>query len=125
MSSILMAVALIVLMAGGYMISRKKARMREAAALPFYKIELSKIADGEYEGKTYTSFLHLQLKVTVENHKIKKIDILENEGLDAETARPIIDKMIEQNSVVVPAVKGAELGSLVYISRVSMALKGE
>lgn len=120
-----MAVALIVLMAGGYMISRKKARMREAAALPFYKIELSKIADGEYEGKTYTSFLHLQLKVTVENHKIKKIDILENEGLDAETARPIIDKMIEQNSVVVPAVKGAELGSLVYISCVSMALKGE
>ena len=120
-----MAVALIVLMAGGYMISRKKARMREAAALPFYKVELSKIADGEYEGKTYTSFLHLQLKVTVENHQIKKIDILENEGLDAETARPIIEKMIEQNSVVVPAVKGAELGSLVYISCVSMALKGE
>ncbi len=123
MSSILMVIALIVLMAGGYLVARKRARLREAAALPFYKTELSQIADGEYEGKTYTSFLHLQLKVTVENHKIIKIDVLENEGIDGEKAKPIIQKMIDQNEVVVPAVKGAELGSLVYISCVSTALK--
>ncbi len=118
-----MVIALIVLMAGGYLVARKRARLREAAALPFYKTELSQIADGEYEGKTYTSFLHLQLKVTVENHKIIKIDVLENEGIDGEKAKPIIQKMIDQNEVVVPAVKGAELGSLVYISCVSTALK--
>ena len=123
MSSILMVVALIVLMAGGYMVARKKARLREAASLPFYKTELSEIADGQYEGKTYTSFLHLQLRVTIEDHKIIKIDVLENDGLDGETAKPIIQKMIEENKVVVPAVKGAELGSLVYISCVSTALK--
>ncbi len=110
------------LMAGGYLIARRKARFREAASLPFYKIELSQVNDGMYEGKTYTSFLHLQLKVTVEDHKIKSIDVLENEGIDGETARPIIQKMIEQNSIVVPAIKGAELGSLVYISCVSSAL---
>ena len=123
MSSILMVIALIVLMAGGYLVARKRARLREAASLPFYKTELAQFADGEYEGKTYTSFLHLQLKVTVENHKIIKIDVLENEGIDGEKAKPIIQKMIEQNEVVVPAVKGAELGSLVYISCVSTALK--
>ena len=119
-----MVVALICLMAGGYLIARRKMRFREAASLPFYKIELSQINDGTYEGKTYTSFLHLQLNVTVEDHKLKSIDVLENEGIDAETARPIIQKMIEQNAVVVPAVKGAELGSLVYISCVSCALNG-
>ena len=119
-----MAVALVCLMAGGYPIARRKMRFREAASLPFYKIELSQINDGTYEGKTYTSFLHLQLNVTVEDHKLKSIDVLENEGIDAETARPIIQKMIEQNAVVVPAVKGAELGSLVYISCVSCALNG-
>ena len=124
MSKILMAVALICLMAGGYLIACRKARFREAASLPFYKIELSQVNDGMYEGKTYTSFLHLQLKVTVEDHKLKSIDVLENEGIDGETARPIIQKMIEQNSIVVPAVKGAELGSLVYISCVSSALNG-
>ena len=121
-SSILMLLALICLMAGGWYISRKRARLKEASSLPFYKIELSQIADGEYEGQTYTSFLHLRLKVTVENHKLKNIEVLENDGLDGETAKPIIEKMLEQNKIVVPAVKGAELGSLIYISCVSTAL---
>ena len=123
-SSILMLVALVCLMAGGYLVSRKKARLREAASLPFYKIEMSEIEDGEYSAKTYTSFLHLQLNIIVENHKIKDIQVLESEGLDSGTARPIIQEMIEQNSVIVPAIKKAELGSLVYISCASSALKG-
>ena len=123
-SKILMFVALLCLMGGGYRIARKKARLREASALPFYKIEMSEVADGVYEGQTMTSFLHLKLNVTVEEHKLTKIDVLQNDGIDGETARPIIDKMIEQNAIVVPAVKGAELGSLVYISCVSTALKG-
>ena len=119
---LLMLAALICLMAGGYFIARKKAHFREAAKLPFYKIEMSTVPDGEYEGKIYTSFLHLQLIVTVENHQIKNIEVLENDGIDGETARPILQKMIENNSPVVPAVKGAETGSLVYISCVSSAL---
>ena len=96
--------------------------MKEAVALPFYRIEMSEVADGEYSAKTYTSFLHLQLKVIVENHKIKDILVLENEGLDGETAKPILQEMIEKNNPVVPAIKKAELGSLVYISCASSAL---
>ena len=121
-SSVLMLLALICLMAGGWYIARKKARLREASSLPFYKVELSQLADGEYEGQTYTSFLHLKLKVTVENHQLKNIEVLENDGLDGETAKPIIQEMIKENKIVVPAIKGAELGSLVYISCVSCAL---
>ena len=121
-STVLMALALICLMAGGYVISRKKLRMKEAVALPFYRIEMSEVVDGEYSAKTYTSFLHLQLKVIVENHKIKDILVLENEGLDGETAKPIIQEMIAKNSTIVPAIKKAELGSLVYISCASSAL---
>lgn len=121
-SSILMLLALVCLMAGGWYIARKKARFKEAASLPFYKVELSQIADGEYEGQTMTSFLHLRLLVTIENHQLKNIEVLENDGLDGETAKPIIQEMIKQNKVVVPAIKGAELGSLAYISCVSTAL---
>ena len=121
-SSVLMLLALICLMAGGWYIARKKARLREASSLPFYKVELSQLADGEYEGQTYTSFLHLKLKITVENHLLKNIEVLENDGLDGETAKPIIEEMIKQNKIVVPAIKGAELGSLVYISCISTAL---
>lgn len=121
-SKYLMFAAVIFIVFCGYIIARKKILLREAASLPFYTIQLEQIADGSYKGKTYTSFLHLQLEVIIEEHKIKEINILENDGIDGEKARPIIQKMIEQNSVVVTAVKGAELGSLVYISCVSSAL---
>ena len=120
-SKFLMFAAIIFIVFCGYIIARKKIQLREAASLPFYKIELEQIADGTYSGKTYTSFLHLQLDVKIENHKITDITVIENDGIDGEKARPIIQKMIEQNSVVVPAIKGAELGSLVYISCVSTA----
>ena len=121
-SKYFMVVALICLMAGGYVIARKKMQFREAAHLPFYKIELSEIEDGIYTGKTETSFLRLELEVEIENHKIQEIRVLQNDGLDGEKARPVIDEMIAQNKVVVPAIKGAERGSLVYISCVSSAL---
>lgn len=122
LSKFLMIVALILLMAGGYVINRKKLQLREAANLPYYKIELSDIEDGIYTGKAQTSFLHLELEIQIENHKIKDIKVLQNDGLDGEKARPIVTEMIEQNKIVVPAIKGAERGSLVYISCVSTAL---
>ena len=122
LSKFLMIAALILLMAGGYVINRKKLQLREAANLPYYKIELTEIEDGIYTGKTQTSFLHLELEIQIENHKIKDIKVLQNDGLDGEKARPIVTEMIEQNKIVVPAIKGAERGSLVYISCVSTAL---
>lgn len=121
-SKFLMIAALIILMAGGYIVNRKKLQLREAANLPHYKIELSEIEDGIYTGKAETSFLHLELEINVENHQIKKINVLQNDGIDGEKARPIIDEMIAQNKIVVPAIKGAERGSLVYISCASTAL---
>ena len=121
-SKFLMLAALIILMAGGYIVNRKKLQLREAANLPYYKVELSEIEDGIYTGKAETSFLHLELEIKVENHQIKDIKILQNDGIDGEKARPIIDEMIAQNKIVVPAIKGAERGSLVYVSCASTAL---
>lgn len=121
-AKILAVVAVLFLMAGGWLIARRKANITEAAKLPFYNVELSEVEDGEYYGKTYTSFLHLQLKVFVQNHTITNIEVIESEGIDSETAKPILQDMIAQNKVVVKAIKGAELGSLVYISCVDGAL---
>ena len=100
-SKFLMLAALIILMAGGYIVNRKKLQLREAANLPYYKVELSEIEDGIYT---------------------KDIKVLQNDGIDGEKARPIIHEMIAQNKIVVPAIKGAERGSLVYVSCASTAL---
>lgn len=121
-AKILAVIAVLFLMAGGWILARRRANITEAAKLPFYNVELSEVEDGEYYGKTYTSFLHLQLKVFVQNHNITNIEVIESEGIDSETAKPILQDMIAQNKVVVKAIKGAELGSLVYISCVDGAL---
>lgn len=121
-AKILAVIAVLFLMAGGWILARRRANITEAAKLPFYNVELSEVEDGEYYGKTYTSFLHLQLKIFVQNHTITNIEVIESEGIDSETAKPILQDMIAQNKVVVKAIKGAELGSLVYISCVDGAL---
>lgn len=121
-AKILAVIAVLFLMAGGWILARRRANITEAAKLPFYNVELSEVEDGEYYGKTYTSFLHLQLKVFVQNHTITNIEVIESEGIDSETAKPILQDMIAQNKVVVKAIIGAELGSLVYISCVDGAL---
>jgi len=115
-------VAALVIIFGTLLIYRGKGKSREAVNLPYYSYSLDEVSDGVYTGKTYTKFMHLQLEVTVENHQIKKIDVIENEGSQGYKAAAIVDTMIEQNKIAVPAVKGDQLGSLVFISCVNTAL---
>ena len=64
----------------------------------------------------------MELQVQVESHKIVKIEVIEADGIYAVPAKPVLVKMIAENKIAVQAVKGAELGSLVYISCVDKAL---
>lgn len=121
-SKILMIITIAFVVFCGYIIARKKILIRESTQLPYHEIEMSQVEDGTYYGKTYTSFLHLQVEVDVLNHQIVDIRVLEKEGLDGEKAFPIIKQMISSNNTVVPVIKGAELGSIAYISCVNEAL---
>lgn len=121
-SKILAVFAVIFIMFGGYLISKQKARTTEIKKLPFHNIKLENVEDGTYHNRTETSFMIVELDVVVENHQFKDIKIIESEGVDCESAKPIVKEMIKQNKTVVPAIKGAEMGSLVYISCVDGAL---
>lgn len=121
-SKFLAVFAVFFIMLGGFLISKRKARTAEAAHLPFYNVKLQDVEDGNYHGETETSFMQVELEIVVENHQFKDIKIIKSEGVDCESAKPIVQEMIKQNKTVVPAIKGAELGSLVYISCVDGAL---
>lgn len=115
-------IAALVIIFGTLLIYRGKGKSREAVNLPYYSYSLDEVADGVYAGKTYTKFMHLQLEVTIVNHQIKKIDVIENEGSQGYKAAAIIERMIEQNKIAVPAIKEDQLGSIVFISCVNTAL---
>ena len=114
--------AVVFVMFCSYLIVRHKNQVLEAKNLPFYNTSLEAVDDGTYYGKTYTKFLHVQLEVTVQNHQLQNIKVLENKGSQGQKVEPIIQEMIKQNKVVVPAIKGEELASLVFISCVDTAL---
>ena len=59
-----------------YFQRRTKNYYKEAAKLPFYNVQPAEVADGTYRGKTYTSFLHVQLDVTVQDGTITTIQII-------------------------------------------------
>ena len=102
---------------------RTRNYYKQAAKLPFYNVQPEQVEDGTYRGKIYTNFLHVQLDVTVTDHKLTKIDIIENEGAYGKKVAPILDEMIAQNSSVVQAVQGEELASIVFVACVDDALR--
>ena len=121
-AKLLMYFAVVFVMFCSYLIVRHKSQVMEAKNLPFYNTPLQAVDDGTYYGKTYTKFLHVQLEVTVQDHQLVNIKVLENKGSQGQKVEPIIQEMIKQNKVVVPAIKGEELASLVFISCVDTAL---
>ena len=122
-SKLLAYFAVVFVMFSGYLIMRHKNQMTEVKNLPFYNVSLADVEDGVYIGKTYTSFLHVQLEVTVKNHSFESINIIENKGSQGIKVKPILDEMIAQNKTIVPAIKGEELASVVFISCVDSAIK--
>ena len=118
----LAVIALLSIMAGGFLITRRKNHLAEATKLPYHNVSLEQVPDGFYKARTETSFLHVELQVQVESHKIVKIEVIEADGIDAVPAKPVLDKMITENKIAVQAVKGAELGSIENISYVDKAL---
>lgn len=105
-----------------YMQRRTRSYYKQAARLPFYNIQPEDVQDGTFRGKIYTSFIHVQLDVTVNNGHFTSIEIIENEGAYGKKVAPIIDEMIEQNTSVVPAIIGDELASIVFVACVDNAL---
>ena len=105
-----------------YMQRRTRSNLKQAARLPFYNVQPEQVQDGTYHGTVYTKFMHVQLDVTVENQKLTKIEIVENQGAYGKKIAPLLDEMIAQNNTVVPAIKGDEIGSIVFIACVDDAL---
>ncbi|MBO4533603.1 MAG: hypothetical protein J5726_07920 [Treponema sp.] len=119
---IILIVLCVVLTFALYMQRRTRNNYKEAAKLPFYNIQPAEVADGTYRGKVYTSFLHVQLDVTVMSGKLTQIEVVENEGLGGKQITPLLDQMLAQNNSVVAALKGDELASIVFIACVDDAL---
>ena len=86
-------------------------------------VDISKVADGTYEGYSETMMVKAKVLVTVESGKITDIEILQHDCGKGHPAEAMIDDMIANNTVEVDAVSGATASSAVIKDAVRHGLR--
>lgn len=86
-------------------------------------IDLNQVADGKYLGEFSYSKSHCKVEVTVNNHRIDDIRILENgENDHAKKAEAVVGRVLDEQKVNVDAIAGATTTSKALLKAVESAL---
>lgn len=92
------------------------------AALNIQEIDLTKVADGNYEGSYDSSLIKVNVVVEVNNHKISYIDLVQHENGKGTPAEVIIPEVINTQSLKVDAVTGATSSSKAILKAIENAI---
>ncbi len=85
-------------------------------------IDLSSIPDGEYIGD-YSAFpVYVKVRVTVKDHKILSIKILEHQNGQGKPAEVIVSRVLDFQSLNVETISGATASSKVILKAIESAL---
>lgn len=117
-----MAVILMVLGFVSYKNKSKRNQIEEIKKLPFHNVQLVNVEDGIYTGETATSFLYVVMDVEVENHQFKNIQLTKMNGKKINNLESIVNRMVEENSIIIEAKRGQEIETFVLMSCVDSAL---
>ena len=100
--------------------------MEEASAIQVASIDLSQVEDGEYRGEYKLTRWSNQIKVTVKDHKITALEVLDDVmfKMDA-VSSALFERVIVNQSLDVDIETGATLTSHAYLKAIEVALKGE
>ena len=118
----IIVVLLAVIIAGGLYTIKQQA----AAALKnltYETIDMQTLMDGQYLGEADAGLVKARVQVTIKDHAIIQIDILEHKNGMGQKAERIVKDMVKDNTCQVDVISGATLSSLTIKSAVSRALK--
>jgi uncharacterized protein with FMN-binding domain len=88
-------------------------------------VDLTKIADGTYEGKCEIYPITVEVKVSIEDHKIVSIDLVKHVNGKGAKAEVITDRVIEKQSLNVDTIAGATGSSKVILKAIENALNSD
>lgn len=86
-------------------------------------LNMANITDGIYVGKYSITPVYVEVEVTVTEHKITNIKIIEHENGLGGKAEKIVDDVISRQSLEVDAVSGATVSSKCIIKAIENALQ--
>lgn len=89
-------------------------------------MDLSSLEDGIYEGSYQHKRWDNRLKLTLENQRIKSIEILDDVlFVDENVSKTLIERVIDEQRVDVDVVTGATVTSKAYLKAIENALKSQ
>ena len=120
---IVISVLLVIgLFAGGLYLKSIRDYKAKVNALTFDEIDLTKVEDGVYEGRCDTGVVRARVQVTVRDHRLESIELLEHENGRGTPAEAILAQMVQDQTTAVDAVSGATCSSKVIRKAVENAL---
>ncbi len=85
--------------------------------------DLSDIQDGNYIGEYSITPVHVKVEVSVNNHQITDISILQHDNGLRSTAESIVNDIVEEQSLDIDAVSGATVSSKCILKAVENAIE--
>jgi uncharacterized protein with FMN-binding domain len=98
--------------------------LEELSGLAIGRVDLASVGDGTYEGGYKVFPVTVRVRVTVEDHRISDIQILEHIQGQGKSAEAITSEVIKEQSLQVDIVSGATYSSKVILKAIEAALTG-
>lgn len=100
-----------------------KRLVNDVNSITVSNLNMANITDGIYVGKYSITPVYVEVEVTVTEHKITNIKIIEHENGLGGKAEKIVDDVISRQSLEVDAVSGATVSSKCIIKTIENALQ--
>ena len=112
----------IVFIVGAAVISNMEKNLEELTSVEIENVDLSKVKDGTYAGSYGAMPVTAKVEVTVDNHEITGIKLVEHNNGKGKAAEVIIQKVTDAQSLDVGIVSGATYSSKVILKAIEIAL---
>jgi len=124
---VLIPILLAIVIAGGSfgikMLLDLKTYREQVNAISISDVDLDRIGDGIYTGRHEVLWISAEVRVTVKNHRIEDIALIEHRNGKGKPAEAILYRVLAAQSLDVDAVSGATNSSKVILKAIENALK--
>lgn len=123
---VLFIVAAVVIIGATFLVTKYISDLKEyrriIATLEINDVDLSNVADGTYSGCSDAILVSAEVKVRVENGRIKDIELIRHDHGRGETAEVIPQRVLNAQSLDVEMVTGATSSCKVILKAIENAL---
>ena len=123
-AGIIAVVVIAVAVFAAVMVSKSKKLDAYMETLQINEVDVSAVSDGVYAAEVDAGMIRVALEVTVKDHKIMKIDLLQHQNGQGDAANAVTGTIVQEQRIGVDVVSGATLSSRVIQKAVENALTG-